>query len=349
MFWLNKVGNSDWMPSAIKFMAEHKNEPDYVLWFMERLERLASFLHVTAKDINRRIERYKLLLEEMEMNPFHSMDDPLSSIELSNGERKEFADALNGEIYKFTGVRRNYIILRLNAFVSDGAARFDSEPNILTIEHVLPQTVKPGSEWKKLWPDTAVRELWLNRIANLVPLTRKKNSEARNFDFERKKEIYFKGKNGTTTYPLTTQVLGENTWTPEIVESRQKELMGKFIECWRLEYIEDIEKKETAENDTALFYISNKRGADSLGYPTEGGFVVKAGSKMSDGTVDKFEINYPNAYRLRESLCGDGVIVDGVFQSDYEFESISLRLSSEGMPEDKKNGLTAPGFHMMNA
>ncbi len=327
LFWLNKVGNSDWMPSAIKFMAEHKNEPDYVLWFMERLERLASFLHVTAKDINRRIERYKLLLEEMEMNPFHSMDDPLSSIELSNGERKEFADALNGEIYKFTGVRRNYIILRLNAFVSDGAARFDSEPNILTIEHVLPQTVKPGSEWEKLWPDTAVRELWLNRIANLVPLTRKKNSEARNFDFERKKEIYFKGKNGTTTYPLTTQVLGENTWTPEIVESRQKELMGKFIECWRLEYIEDIEKKETAENDTALFYISNKRGADSLGYPTEGGFVVKAGSKMSDGTVDKFEINYPNAYRLRESLCGDGVIVDGVFHSDYEFESISLAAS----------------------
>ena len=255
LFWLNKVGNSDWMPSAIKFMAEHKNEPDYVLWFMERLERLASFLHVTAKDINRRIEKYKLLLEEMEMNPFHSMDDPLSSIELSNGERKEFADALNGEIYKFTGVRRNYIILRLNAFVSDGAARFDSEPNILTIEHVLPQTVKPGSEWEKLWPDTAVRELWLNRIANLVPLTRKKNSEARNFDFERKKEIYFKGKNGTTTYPLTTQVLGENTWTPEIVESRQKELMGKFIECWRLEYIEDIEKKETAENDTALFYM----------------------------------------------------------------------------------------------
>lgn len=42
LFWLNKVGNSDWMPSAIRFMAEHKNDPDYVLWFMERLERLVS-------------------------------------------------------------------------------------------------------------------------------------------------------------------------------------------------------------------------------------------------------------------------------------------------------------------
>lgn len=327
LFWLNKVGNSDWMPSAIRFMAEHKNDPDYVLWFMERLERLASFLHITAKDINRRIERYKLLLEEMEMNPDHGMDDPLSSIELSNGEKKEFADALNGEIYRLTGIRRNYVILRLNAFVSDGAAKFDLEPNILTIEHVLPQTVRPGSEWEKLWPDAAVRGQWLNRIANLVPLTRKKNSEAQNYDFDKKKEIYFKGKNGTTTYPLTTQVLSEKTWTPEIVESRQKELMNKFIECWRLQYAADIEKKDALEDDTALFYISNKRGADSIGYPTESGFVVKKGSRISDAVVEKFEMNYPNAYKLRESLCRNGIIAGSIFQSDYEFDSISLAAS----------------------
>jgi uncharacterized protein with ParB-like and HNH nuclease domain len=36
LFWLNKIDNSDWMPSAIKFMAEHKNEPDYVLWFVKK-------------------------------------------------------------------------------------------------------------------------------------------------------------------------------------------------------------------------------------------------------------------------------------------------------------------------
>ena len=103
--------------------------------------------------------------------------------------------------------------------------------------------------------------------------------------------------------------------------------MDKFIECWRLQYIADIEKKDALEDDTALFYISNKRGADSIGYPTEGGFVVKAGSKISDAVVEKFEINYPNAYKLRESLCRDGIIASGIFQSDYEFDSISLAAS----------------------
>lgn len=38
-------------------------------------------------------------------------------------------------------------------------------------------------------------------------------------------------------------------------------------------------------------------------------------------------MNYPNAYRLREKLCSDGTIINGVFQNDYEFDSISLAVS----------------------
>lgn len=73
----------------------------------------------------------------MEMNPDHNINDPLLSVELSNEEKKEFANVLDGEIYKLTAIRRNFVILRLNSFVSDGATKFDFEPNILTIEHVL--------------------------------------------------------------------------------------------------------------------------------------------------------------------------------------------------------------------
>lgn len=327
LFWLNKIGNSDWMPSAIKFLAEHKNEPDYVLWFMAKLERLASFLHITAKDINHRIDRYKLLLEEMEINPDHSIQDPLSSVELTNSEKKEFVKALDGEIYKLTGVRRNFIILRLNEFVSDGAAVFDLEPTILTIEHVLPQTIPAGSQWEKWWPDLEVRGKWQNRIANLVPLTRKKNSQAQNYDFDRKKEVYFKGRNGTTTYPLATQVLGESVWTPEVVKKRQEELINKFIECWELSYIEKKDKKDRTEEDETLFFISNKRGAHAVGYSTEDGFVVKEGSKVSHEVVENFSIQSPNGFRLRENLYWEGIIVNGIFQRDYEFENISLAAS----------------------
>ena len=308
-------------------MADHKNESSYILWFFAKLERLTSYLFITAKDVNKRIERYGRILEEMEQNPDHSISDPLSSVELTNEEKKEFVSVLDGEIYKLTAVRRNYVILRLNDFVGDGATGFDFEPSILTIEHVLPQTVDPGSEWAVKWPDISIRAEWLNRIANLLPLTRKKNSEAQNYDFDKKKEVYFKGKNGTSTYPLTTQVLGTSEWTVDVVKERQEKLLSAFSDKWNLEYVDENEKEEESLEDIASFFIKNKRGANAEGYKTEDGFVVLANSKLSDEIVAKFEENYPNAYGLRNSLVADGKVVDGILKEDYLFSSISLAAS----------------------
>lgn len=234
LFWLNKIDNSDWMPSAIKFMAEHHNEPEYVLWFIARLERLASYLHITAQDINHRIDRYKKVLEEMDRKVHHNINDKLILIELTATEKQEFIDALGNEIYKMTARRRNYVILRLDSFVTCGGKKSDYDPNILTIEHVLPQTIAAGSQWEQTWPNIADREKWLNRISNLVPLTRYHNSEAQNFDFDKKKSTYFTGKNGTTSYPLTTQVIKEATWTPQVVEKRQQDLIATFRKNWDL-------------------------------------------------------------------------------------------------------------------
>lgn len=242
--WLNRIDNSDWMPCAIKFLAERRDDPAYVLWFIKRLERMAAFMHATSKDVNRRIERYSMILHEMEERPDHSINDPLSSLELTAVEKRDFISALNGDIYRMTSRRRNYIILRLDSFVSDGAASY--EPAVLTIEHVLPQTVRDDSTWAEWWPDPDEREVWVHKIANLVPLTRPHNSEASNLDFDVKKKTYFTGRNGTTSYSLTTQVIREADWKPLMVEHRQTMLLDVFREKWELSYDEEELKKETS-------------------------------------------------------------------------------------------------------
>jgi len=56
--WLNRIDNSDWLPPAIQFLAQKKNDSEYVLWFFTKLERLAAYLHICAKNVNQRIERY---------------------------------------------------------------------------------------------------------------------------------------------------------------------------------------------------------------------------------------------------------------------------------------------------
>ena len=230
LYWLNKTNNYDWMPPAIKFLTDHKNDSTYILWFIRKLERLASYLLVTAQDVNHRMDRYKWILGEMESRPNNSIIEPLVNIELTDWEKERFIDALNGDIYSMTAKRRNYIIQRLDSFVSDGGATYNTK--IFTIEHVLPQHINADSEWMKLWPDTQKRQFWLNKIANLVPLTRQRNSAAQNYDFDTKKEKYFQSKNGTSSYILTTQVINVKSWTPEVVEARQKDLKEVFIDNW---------------------------------------------------------------------------------------------------------------------
>lgn len=229
--WLNRIDNSDWIPPAISFLSQKKDDADYVLWFFQKLERLAAHLHVCAKNVNQRIDRYAEILQELEGE--HSLEAPLTSIELSGVEKAEMKAALDSHIYELTPRRRNYLILRLDSFLSDGAASYN--PSLLTIEHVLPQTVSPGSAWLTSWPDEDLRKAWVHRIANLVPLTQKRNSQAQNYDFATKKTAYFGGSKGVSSYVLTTQVLNTPDWTPAVIQVRQTALLKTLAESWELD------------------------------------------------------------------------------------------------------------------
>lgn len=231
--WLNKGFNYDWIPATLKFMLNNGNDSSYFLWFLKKMERLAACLMATGQDVNKRINRYCQILEEMDTRKNHNLISPLLSVELNNDEKLAFVEVLGRDIYHMTSRYRNFIIQRLDSFVSDGAATYDEK--VFTIEHVLPQTVNPDSQWAQLWPEEEKRAYWLHKIANLVPLARKVNSAAQNYDFDEKKEKYFtNSRTGTTSYNLTTQVLSIPVWTEDVVIERQKYLMNVFKKNWEL-------------------------------------------------------------------------------------------------------------------
>ena len=151
---------------------------------------------------------------------------------MTEEEKAAFLEKLNSDMYKMVSNKRNYLILRLDSFVSDGAATYNSK--ILTIEHVLPQTVAADSGWESMWPDVNERAYWLHKIGNLIPLTKRHNSEAQNYEFDVKKEKYFKGKAGTTSYALATQVLSYSQWTPVTVRARHDALIDVYKKNWDL-------------------------------------------------------------------------------------------------------------------
>ena len=228
--WLNRIPNKDWMPVALSFLKEFSNVGEgKIKNFFQNLERLASYLLMAGDNVNKRILRYRNVLEQIDTD---SVDGTIQSLDLNMDEKRIFKESIEGDIYKYSPSVKRYLILRLDQFLSDGGAIYD--PKILTIEHVLPQTVDLNSEWAVLWPDEDERKQWLHKLGNIVPLNKKSNSAAKNYEFERKKSAYFSGNNNISSYLLTTQVISESIWTPEVVERRQKSLIALLKNKWSL-------------------------------------------------------------------------------------------------------------------
>jgi hypothetical protein len=227
--WLNQVDNFDWIPPAIAFLSKHRADAVLLQRFMADLERLAVGMMVLRYDVNGRIERYaNLLTAIMGDADVFAAGAPL---QLTTAERADVMTHLDGDIYSQTKIRL-YVLRRLDSALSQAEASYNY--STITVEHVLPQSPNEGSRWISWFPDQAARESWTHRIANLVLLSRRKNSQARNFEFDVKKDRYFTTRTGTSPFAITTQVLRETEWTPAILERRQDALLTTLKQLWRL-------------------------------------------------------------------------------------------------------------------
>ena len=64
-------------------------------------------------------------------------------------------------------------------------------PETISIEHIMPQQAADNSLWKTDFTENEKDE-WLNKIGNLVLISRRKNSSQGNKDYSEKREKYFK-------------------------------------------------------------------------------------------------------------------------------------------------------------
>jgi hypothetical protein len=226
--YLGRIDNQDWIPPAMLFHRENQNSPAALTRFLKDLERLAAAFMIRRTYRTTRIKRYGEVLEAIEKGHDLYADD--SPLQLDEEEKEEVLSRLDGQIYGETKYPK-YVLLRLDGLLAEGEASYDH--NIITIEHVLPQNPPSDSPWLDSFPDSEWREENVHRLGNLVLLSRRRNSSARTYPFDKKKEKYFDTK-GSTSFALTTSVISKEEWTPKIVEKRQEELMGLLRVEWRL-------------------------------------------------------------------------------------------------------------------
>ena len=225
---LARLDNADWQPPTILFLSKFSQDPERVASFLSDLDSLAYGMFILRRNVNVRINRYARIIGWIASNKDVLGSD--SPIHLSDSEKKEVLQQLDGDIYEIPRIRMP-VLLRLDEAVSDGSATY--EHRIISVEHVLPQNPAEDGEWVKLFPDKKVRDLWTHRLANLVLLSRSKNSQAQNYTFTRKKTEYFL-RRGTSPFALTSQVLSASSWTPDELAARQKTLLETCKKIWNL-------------------------------------------------------------------------------------------------------------------
>jgi hypothetical protein len=229
--WLKRLvqlDNSDWRPPALWALRHHGDDPVWLDEFFRSLERLAASMLIRRVYTSPRSNRYADLLRNLDDDQgLHAQ-----AFELSPQEKAETLSSLDGELYLATKVRK-YVLLRLDEVLA-GAGGVVYDHPLVTVEHVLPQNPSWDSEWLRTF-SPAERVRWTHRIANLVVLNRAKNSQAQNFDFDKKKERYFTSKKGVVNFALTSQVLNQQVWTPSLLQTRQEELLAALSKEWGLD------------------------------------------------------------------------------------------------------------------
>lgn len=232
LFWLNKLSFNDWVPPVIRFLASKDKQND-VQKFVHAMERLAYSMLVSKANVNKRIERFSKITDALDKN--EDIFGESSPLQLTSNEIADFCSGLAKPVYEFLGAKNcKILLLRLDGLLYNGNAGYHEETDKVTIEHVLPQTPKPKSQWLVWFKRPKEREQLVNCLGNLVLLDKGKNSEASNADFEEKKKKYFMSKTGVSPFALTTQVLTHKEWTADVIKNRKANLIDCLITHWEL-------------------------------------------------------------------------------------------------------------------
>ena len=231
--YLNWLDEEDWVAPVMAFYKQNGYDSGEFSRFLKGFERLAYGLLLLGTRRDPRVSRYVKVIEAIDAGEIVNEDN--DALRISPQEKNEILNALDGKIYN-PSLNRRYgqpLLLRLNSAITEGTTPPEYIKN--TIEHVLPQNPNEDSEWIELFPDEEKREQWTHKLANLVLLSRGKNTRAKNYSFARKKKEYFQNpKTGVPSSSLALQIISESEWTREVLERRQKELIDKLKEEWRL-------------------------------------------------------------------------------------------------------------------
>jgi uncharacterized protein with ParB-like and HNH nuclease domain len=195
----------------IKFKTECFDE------FLDMLNRKFTSDWVEELYLTKRIENVCKIID--------AIDKAGTSADVLNSEsllynKEKLLERLNSDIYRKLYCR--YILVLAN-FLLSGNHTLINLPDMISTEHILPQTPSETSEWVKNFTEEQ-REECTNKLGNLMLISRRKNSVLSNYDYQKKKEKYF--KDNVESLALSTKIYcNYQTWTYADYEKNHREMI----------------------------------------------------------------------------------------------------------------------------
>ena len=121
-------------------------------------------------------------------------------------------------------------------------------------------------------------------------------------------------------------ILTKNTFKNTVLKEAQVASMEEFIDNVKI-LINALGYKVLVPvpqaTDETIYLFCKGTSASAKGFLSAGGFTVMAGSTISDHTVPSLETSGKTYFRLRNELINEGIIENGVFNKNYEFNAPS--------------------------
>lgn len=228
---LKRVAHTDWIPSAISFLAKHPSAPSKVRDFMLQLEKVTLGMEAMKSSLNERLERYAKINSKIELKTdLYSTD---SEFILQTQDREYIISTLSSpDLYGKRLVKP--ILAKIEEQMNDGSISINYSN--LSIEHIFPQTPTDIYWTSRFTTDDKLK--LTNNLGNLSLITVRKNSQAKNYEFSTKVSVYFQADGKASNLAMVNDLVNFDNWTPENIKTRNKKLLNYFLKAVDLKEIE---------------------------------------------------------------------------------------------------------------
>lgn len=211
-----------WIAPLLRYYDKYKTNE--LLKFLYLLDAKFSSDWIIGFSPTERIERTNAIIREIET----AVDqNSLFTSAVFKVESQDLLRVLSGGIYGRRYCR--YILLKIDLEYHGHTTKF-SPPETISIEHILPQTPNTSSQWVSDFTEQD-REKWINRLGNLILLSRRKNTAQSNLDYPQKKEKYF--KKNVELFSNSVRIFNTfNTWKLVDLKKNHKETLVKLLSAY---------------------------------------------------------------------------------------------------------------------